>query len=93
MELMSIRMFMEIMLNTLIPDENSPYSGLSPEKKLDAFTKAFDGYKEYLDSNCKPVKMLIEKKLEEVDRENVTEEFIRELIDDAYPVCAIFAMG
>lgn len=93
MELMSIRMFMEIMLNTLTPDENSPYSGLSPEKKLDAFTKAFDGYKEYLDSNCKPVKMLIEKKLEEVDRENVTEEFIRELIDDAYPVCAIFAMG
>lgn len=93
MELMSIRMFMEIMLNTLIPDEKSPYSGLLPEKKLDAFTKAFDGYKEYLNSNCKPVKMLIEKKLDELGNSDVTDEFLMEIVDDAYPVCAIFAMG
>lgn len=93
MELMSIRMFMEVMDNTLMPDSDSPYYNLSFEKRLDAFEKAFNGYKEYLENTCKPVKVLIENKLEEVDRENVTEEFIRELIDDAYPVCAIFAMG
>lgn len=93
MELMSIRMFMEIMVNVLVPDDKSPYFGMSPEKRLDAFSKAFDGYKEYLNSICKPVKMLIEKKLDELGNNDVTDEFLMEIVDDAYPVCAIFAMG
>lgn len=93
MELMSIRIFMEIMTNTLMPDDQSPYFNMSPEKRLDAFSKAFDGYKEYLDSNCKPVKLLIEKKLNELDNNDVTDKFLMEIVDDAYPVCAIFAMG
>lgn len=89
---MSIRMFMEIMTNTLMPDDQSPYFGMSPEKRLDALSKAFEGYKDYLDNNCKPVKMLIEKKLDELGNNDVTDEFLMEIVDDAYPVCAIFAM-
>lgn len=93
MELMSIRMFMEVMANTLMPDSDCPYYNLSFEKRLNAFEKAFNGYKEYLDSNCKPVKMLVEKKLDELDNSDVTDKFLMEIVDDAYPVCAIFAMG
>ena len=92
MELMSIRMFAEIMTNILVPDDQSPYSGMSPEKRLDAFSKAFDGYKDYLDSNCKPVKMLIEQKLEEVSASNVTDDILMDIENDAFPVCILFAM-
>ena len=93
MELMSIRMFAEIMTNILVPDDQSPYSGMSPEKRLDAFSKAFDGYKDYLDSNCKPVKMLVEQKLEGVSASNVTDDLLMDIENDAFPVCILFAMG
>jgi hypothetical protein len=93
MELMSIRMFMEIMTNTLMPDDQSPYFGMSPEKRLDAFSKAFDGYKNYLDSNCKPVKILIEETLKEVNMSNVTDKLLEDIENDVFPVCILFAMG
>lgn len=93
MELMSIRMFAEIMTNILIPDEQSPYFGMSPEKRLDAFSKAFEGYRDYLDSNCKPVKMLIEEALEEVNVSSVTNELLESIANDVFPVCILFAMG
>lgn len=93
MELMSIIMFMEIMTNTLMPDDQSPYFGMSPEKRLEAFSKAFDGYKDYLDSNCKPVKALIEQKLEEVNASSVTDEILKDIENDVFPVCILFAMG
>ena len=93
MELMSIRMFMEIMTNILMPDDKSPYFGMSPDKRLDAFVKAFDGYKDYLDSKCKPVKALIEQKLEEVNSSNVTDELLEDIENDVFPVCILFAMG
>ena len=93
MELMSIRMFMEIMANILVPDDKSPYFGMSPEKRLDAFSKAFDGYKDYLDNNCKPVKMLIEEALEEVNVSGVTDELLEAIANDVFPVCILFAMG
>lgn len=92
MELMSIRMFMEIMTNILVPDDQSPYFNMSPEKRLDAFSKAFDGYKDYLDSNCKPVKMLIEETLEEVDMSSVTDKLLEDIVNDVFPVCILFAM-
>ena len=92
MELMSIRIFMEIMTNILMPDDQSPYFGTSPEKRLDAFSKAFEGYKDYLDSNCKPVKALIEQKLEEVNASNVTDELLKDIENDVFPVCILFAM-
>lgn len=93
MELMSIRMFMEIMTNILMPDDQSPYFNMSPEKRLDAFSKAFEGYKDYLDSNCKPVKMLIEEALKEVNVSNVTDELLKDIENDVFPVCILFAMG
>lgn len=92
MELMSIRMFMEIMTNILMPDDQSPYFNMSPEKRLDAFSKAFDGYKDYLDSNCKPVKMLIEETLEEVDMSSVTDKLLEDIVNDVFHVCILFAM-
>lgn len=93
MELMSIRMFMEIMTNTLMPDDQSPYFGMSAEKRLDAFAKAFDGYKDYLDNNCKPVKILIEETLKEVNMSNVTDKLLEDIENDVFPVCILFAMG
>jgi len=93
MELMSIRMFMEIMTNTLMPDDQSPYFGMSPGKRFDAFSKAFEGYKDYLDNNCKPVKMLIEEALEEVSASDVTNELLEAIANDVLPVCILFAMG
>lgn len=93
MELMSIKMFVNIMANILVPDDQSPYFGMSPEKRLEAFSKAFEGYKDYLDSNCKPVKALIEQKLEEVNAPNVTDELLEDIENDVFPVCILFAMG
>ena len=93
MELMSIRMFMGIMTNILMPDDQSPYFGMSPEKRLDAFSKSFEGYKDYLDNNCKPVKMLIEEALEEVNVSSVTDELLEAIANDVFPVCILFAMG
>ncbi len=92
MELMSIRMFMEIMTNTLMPDDQSPYFGISPEKRLDAFSKAFDGYKDYLNNYCKPVKILIEEALKEVNMSNVTDKLLEDIVNDVFPVCILFAM-
>lgn len=37
--------------------------------------------------------MPIEKKLSELDNNNVTDKFLMEIADNAYPVCAIFSMG
>lgn len=93
MELMSIRMFAEIMTNILMPDDQSPYFGMSAEKRLDAFAKAFDGYKDYLDNNCKPVKILIEETLKEVNMSNVTDKLLEDIENDVFPVCILFAMG
>lgn len=93
MELMSIRMFVEIMTNILMPDDQSPYFGMSPDKRLDAFSKAFEGYKDYLDSKCRPVKALIEQKLEEVNASNVTDELLEDIENDVFPVCILFEIG
>ena len=92
MELMSIRMFMEIMTNILMPDDQSPYFGTSPEKRLDAFSKAFEGYKDYLNNYCKPVKILIEEALKEVDMSSVTDKLLEDIVNDVFPVCILFAM-
>ena len=90
MELMSIRMFMEIMTNILMPDDQSPYFGMSPEKRLDAFSKAFDGYKNYLNNNCKPVKILIEETLKEVNMSNVTAKLLEDIANDVLPVFVVY---
>ena len=90
MELMSLRMFMEIMTNTLMPDDQSPYFGMSPEKRLDAFSKAFDGYKNYLNNNCKPIKILIEETLKEVNMSNVTDKLLEDIANDVLPVFVVY---
>ena len=90
MELMSLRMFMEIMTNTLMPDDQSPYFGMSPEKRLDAFSKAFEGYKNYLNNNCKPVKILIEETLKEVNMSNVTDKLLEDIANDVLPVFVVY---
>ena len=87
---MSIRMFMEIMTNILMPDDQSPYFGMSPEKRLDAFSKAFDGYKNYLNNNCKPVKILIEETLKEVNMSNVTAKLLEDIANDVLPVFVVY---
>ena len=87
---MSIRMFMEIMTNTLMPDDQSPYFGMSPEKRLDAFSKAFEGYKNYLNNNCKPVKILIEETLKEVNMSNVTDKLLEDIANDVLPVFVVY---
>lgn len=90
MELMSIRMFTEIMTNILMPDDQSPYFGMSPEKRLDAFSKAFDGYKDYLDNHCKPVRFLIEETLKEVNMSNVTDKLLEDIANDVLPVFVVY---
>ena len=90
MKLMSLRMFMEIMTNTLMPDDQSPYFGMSPEKRLDAFVKAFEGYKNYLNNNCKPVKILIEETLKEVNMSNVTDKLLEDIANDVLPVFVVY---
>lgn len=87
---MSIRMFMEIMTNILMPDDQSPYFGMSPEKRLNAFSKAFDGYKNYLNNNCKPVKILIEETLKEVNMSNVTDKLLEDIANDVLPVFVVY---
>ena len=87
---MSLRMFMEIMTNTLMPDDQSPYFGMSPEKRLDAFVKAFEGYKNYLNNNCKPVKILIEETLKEVNMSNVTDKLLEDIANDVLPVFVVY---
>ena len=57
-----------------------------------AFSKAFEGYKDYLNNYCKPVKILIEEALKEVDMSSVTDKLLEDIVNDVFPVCILFAM-